>query len=64
MTHQNLGVASGLLLELSLLVLLEAASSGGEESARDARGHCNDELLRLWRVGEWVSTSELWWLKL
>lgn len=62
MTHQNLGVALGLLLELRLLVLLETASSGGEETARDdARSHCDDELLRLWGVGKWVSTSGLWW---
>ena len=60
MTHQNLGVATGLLLELSLLVLLEAAGGGGEESARDTRGHCDDGLLRLWEIGGWVSTSELW----
>lgn len=64
MTHQNLGVATGLLLELSLLVLLEAAGGGGEESARDTRGHCDDGVLRLWGVGEWVYSSGLWWLKL
>ena len=60
MTHQNLGVATGLLLELGLLVLLEAAGGSGEESARDTRGHCDDGLLRLWEAGEWVSTSGLW----
>jgi hypothetical protein len=37
-------------------VLLEAAGGGGEESARDARGHCDGGLLRLWLVGEWVTS--------
>jgi hypothetical protein len=55
MTHQNLRVATRLLLELSLLVLLEAAGGGGEESAGDARGHFDDVLL--FAVEEWVSTS-------
>ena len=60
MTHQNLGVATGLLLELGLLVLLEAAGGSGEESTRDTGGHCDDGLLRLWEAGGWVSTSGLW----
>ena len=43
MTHQQLGVALGLLLELGLLVLLEPTSGGGEESAgNDAGSHCDD----------------------
>lgn len=56
MTHQNLGVATRLLLELSLLVLLEAAGGGGEKSARDARCHYDGGLLRLWVVGEWATS--------
>ena len=41
MTHEDLGVTSGLLLELlGALGLLHAASSGGEESAADLGGHC------------------------
>lgn len=39
MTHHKLGVALGLLLELLLLVLLQAADGGGEESAGDLGGH-------------------------
>jgi hypothetical protein len=57
MTHQNLRVATRLLLELSLLVLLEAAGGGGEESAGDTRGHFDDVFLCA--VEEWVSTSGL-----
>lgn len=40
MTHQKLGVLLGLLLQLGLLVLAEAADGGGKESAGDAGGHC------------------------
>lgn len=57
MTHQKLGVLTGLLLELSLLVsLLEPAGGGGEETAGDdAGGHCDDGLCDL--DGEWESSS-------
>lgn len=41
MTHQSLGVALGLLLELGLLGILKAAGGGGEEAASDLGGHCD-----------------------
>lgn len=41
MTHQKLGVALGLLGQLSLLVILKAADGGGEHSTGDSGGHCD-----------------------
>lgn len=57
MTHHNLGILPGLLLQLILLMLLQPSHSGGKETAGDAGSHCvgcgvgvgfEDQVLKLW----------------